>query len=799
MQRVLPASLAAKSALTGRQPLSLQDHSLQTAEAARLAFDLRTRVGRNFCLAFGLNDEESKIFFLNLQVACLLHDIGKANEGFANAVAGRKNAQVIRHEHLSAIFMMQKGVRQWLSGSPAINFPVILAAVVSHHLKADQRTFADMPGCLNQTTALFFDHPEVSRILFEIAQLAGLPAIQSAQDAERFDKRSDVWANYIDEILRTDREVVRALRKSDAESSSLRKLLTATRTALIVADSIASGVVREGRSIADWITANLHVPSLSSSELRQLVIDQRLESIAHRTGSAAGILPFQKCASEQGDRAVLVAGCGVGKTLSGLLWAANRLEQHQRGRVLVLYPTRATATEGFRDYIAWAPAKETYLLHGSSDYELQCMLNNPSEAAVGKDFCTDENARLYALATYPRRYYSATVDQFLGCLSNSYSAICRLPLLTDSVVILDEVHSFDKQLFENVLDYLKNLQIPTLCMTATLQPERKAELHKLGLSIFPNDWQRELFEDLQQKENHPRYSVQWLPDVRVALPASELVTNEMAASQCIPTEIMTAVEHGLTSGSRILWVVNTVGRCQTIARLLGKHYPNQVIAYHSRFKLMDRQNRHKDCIERLRFGSSSQSVIAVTTQVCEMSLDLDADILVTECAPVESLIQRFGRANRHPAYRPNGFLAEIIVYTPTDLLPYKRDELASAHGFLDWIVAQPSIGISQRQLAEGIDNFSKQASYLEPASRLFGSGIFATPGELRDIDNDFMVPAILDADVDEVKRCLSARTPIDGFIVPVPERTTLPSSPDWLPGHMKMAPVARYDPEFGFS
>ncbi|HAJ61331.1 MAG TPA: hypothetical protein DCP31_20455, partial [Cyanobacteria bacterium UBA8543] len=66
---------------------------------------------------------------------------------------------------------------------------------------------------------------------------------------------------------------------------------------------------------------------------------------------------------------------------------------------------------------------------------------------------------------------------------------------------------------------------------------------------------------------------------------------------------------------------------------------------------------------------SQDAVIAVTTQVCEMSLDLDADILITELAPISSLVQRFGRANRHRA-RGDEFRAKLLVYEPEKPEPY---------------------------------------------------------------------------------------------------------------------------------
>ena len=111
----------------------------------------------------------------------------------------------------------------------------------------------------------------------------------------------------------------------------------------------------------------------------------------------------------------------------------------------------------------------------------------------------------------------------------------------------------------------------------------------------------------------------------------------------------------LRSGRRVLWVVNQVRRAQEAARALAQNFPAREIyaaggvplyCYHSRLRLEDRRARHRQVVAA--FQGRTGPALAVTTQVCEMSLDLDADLLVAEQAPVTSLIQRMGRCNRQP-------------------------------------------------------------------------------------------------------------------------------------------------------
>ena len=137
-------------------------------------------------------------------------------------------------------------------------------------------------------------------------------------------------------------------------------------------------------------------------------------------------------------------------------------------------PTRATATEGFRDYVSWAP--EGSLIHGTASYELDGMFENPSDDRTHRDYTAE--ARLFAIAFWDKRVFSATVDQFLGFLQYAYGAVCLLPVLADSVIVIDEVHSFDDAMFSALKEFLTEFNVPTLCMTATLPKSRRDQLER---------------------------------------------------------------------------------------------------------------------------------------------------------------------------------------------------------------------------------------------------------------------------------------------------------------------------------
>ncbi len=756
----------------------MRDHLQDTALAGRLIFS-DTRVGRNFCRAFKLDSDETVRFLLNLEIACLFHDIGKANEGFLNAVLGKPNSQVVRHEHLSAMILQLPEISSWLSFNSEINLDIITAAVLSHHLKAPPGEIGRrVLGCAAEACDLFLNHDEVKHTLEQVAQAAHLNTLPQLTCYKVFHIYDKTWVDCIEKIETKADNFRWSLREDNESSRSKRKLVAALKTALIVADSVASGVIREGGKIANWIAENVHLKQLTEKQLRQSVIEPCTDSIAKRSGKPYSPAPFQVAASKLGSSSALLAGCGAGKTLAGLLWAANQLATAEFGRVIFLYPTRGTATEGFKDYIGWAPENEATLLHGSARYSLECITENPPESALGKDYRKETVERLFSLQHYSRRFFSATVDQFLSFLQYNYSSLCLVPLLTDSVVVIDEVHSFDPKLFNTLLEYLRSMRIPTLCMTATLQKERVEEMRTIGMQFFPSDSEREEFADLAEKESHVRHRISRLTDEGQAL--------EIARAAC-------------GRGAKVLWVVNTVARCQNLAKQLEAEFGDQIICYHSRFKQLDREQKHKQCVEKFRFDATSEAVCAVTTQVCEMSLDLDAEVLISEFAPIPSLIQRLGRANRHYEKRISGFIAPVYFYSAKNEKPYERKDIEDADQFVDWLLSDEQGLVSQTRLSFGMEKFAEKAPPMQPFAWLFESGYFAVPKELRDID-EFAVPSILDGDLEEAHSLLLSGQTIDALIVSVPpDKYAGLSRPAWLPQYLQVASSTYYTPSFGFS
>lgn len=792
-----PAQLLAKSPpkQPGRAPLTLLQHCLDTEEAAHALFRLDRRWGQNFCRFFGIDtDTDRARFLLNVRVAGLFHDIGKANEHFQRAVQSTgMPPQTLRHEHLSGLILCLPEMRAWLSGNPALDVDAITAAVLSHHLKVTDAGDPRYKWCqprAEEILTMHLDDLQVAALLDRVHELAELPAIPELPRAPWADRPP--WSR----AFRDGWKRARRLRQHLKDDPARRALLLAVKAGVIVADSAASGLVRTGQPITAWIDQTAHARTLTAHDLDHAIIDPRCSALESKLEQPFTFHEFQVRTAQLGPRALLLAGCGSGKTLAAWNWARAQLAEHELGHVVFLYPTRGTATEGFRDYVGWAPEDEAQLLHGSAEYELAEMRANPSDAIRGKDFGPSEaQARMFALGLWSRRYFSATVDQFLAFLEHRYESLCLLPLLADSAVILDEVHSYDQAMFTNLVAFLSHFRGPVLCMTATLPPQRRIQLEECGLRVYPQENDRNHLQDLRAAEEHKRYR---LRKIDGPVPARSLALE------------------AYREGRRVLWVVNTVARCQELALSLRRELANdgsttvgsttvgstEVLAYHSRYRMSDRQGIHAATVRS--FQQRGQPALAVTTQVCEMSLDLDADVLITELAPVPSLVQRLGRANRHAEPGDPG-RADVLVYEPERDLPYTTSDMKAARQLLAHFLPDPDqrAELSQFELAEALETFSPPEPQVRNGARFTESGYFAIPGSFRD-DDGFSTQCVLDADVSKLqpyahdRRALQRELP--AYFIGVPRSQALDEAelPAWLPPYLKLAPAERYRPDIGF-
>jgi CRISPR-associated endonuclease/helicase Cas3 len=222
-------------------------------------------------------------------------------------------------------------------------------------------------------------------------------------------------------------------------------------------------------------------------------------------------------------------------------------------------------------------------------------------------------------------------------------------------------------------------------------------------------------------------------------------------SQASDEEVWDEIEKTIAQNGKVLWVRNQVAwaneRYKECRERFAVKYDVNIDIYHSRLCYVHRSKRHRRVIDNFKaeikkggIKEKTKGAILVATQVAEMSLDLSADLLVTDIAPITALIQRLGRLNRLP--KPKNVKWAYVRPLPTDKKnpkrPYEDKENFEemAHDWLH-LLAQPERDLNQKDLAcafarvEGEAQGDFDIERAEEAAYFF-SGLWQTkPGTTR--------------------------------------------------------------------
>lgn len=236
--------------------------------------------------------------------------------------------------------------------------------------------------------------------------------------------------------------------------------------------------------------------------------------------------------------------------------------------------------------------------------------------------------------------------------------------LEDSDVILDEIHTYSSEIQAIVLKIIEMLK--------TIG----CRIH-VGTATMPTVLYNKILELLGGKSKV----------YEVSLPNNILETfNRHIIHKVADFESCNnIVKQAVAENKKILIVCNQVKRSQMLYNEIGEEYPDvDRMLIHSRFKRNDRARLETSL--KADFNASKNSCIVVSTQVVEVSLDISFDVMITECAPIDAMIQRFGRINRKRTDETIGKYKDIYVIQPpedkSDALPYDLDVLQKSFDVL---------------------------------------------------------------------------------------------------------------------
>lgn len=366
---------------------------------------------------------------------------------------------------------------------------------------------------------------------------------------------------------------------------------------------------------------------------------------------------------------LLEAPMGEGKTEAAFFAHLELQRQFEHRGLYVALPTKATGNAMFTRTLKFLQSQGTnrqldlQLVHGGAllnDTFQNLKVSGIHDPKAGGEVRAAEwfTSKKRALLS---EYGVGTVDQAILPILPVRHHFVRLWGLANRVVVFDEIHAYDAYtgtLLVHALRWLLALGSSVILLSATLAPSIRRELAKVVGAVLS-----------EPEKPYPRLSV-FCPGEVVcqkhfeADPSRQQKVRLQAMSPDL-SEMRIAIEGHLKLGGMGLALLNTVQRAQELYRTFPEGEPlplgregqrvgkrltdgTEVLLFHARFPADRRQKREVHALET--FGERATRTdrkILIATQVAEQSLDLDFDVIATDLAPIDLVLQRAGRLWRH--------------------------------------------------------------------------------------------------------------------------------------------------------
>mgnify|MGYP001025655048 CR=1 FL=1 len=397
------------------------------------------------------------------------------------------------------------------------------------------------------------------------------------------------------------------------------------------------------KSSGDFATFGDLFPEFSPNQIQQAVIDN-LPNFQS---------PFL---------AIIEAPTGSGKTEAALYLADSVTQRDEKAGIYIAMPTQATSNQMYNrtaNFLAHRYSEDQinlHLVHGAALLNERDRQFEPT-SVWGED--PPEYSNIHSHGWFlPRKktllapFGVGTVDQTFLSVLKSRHFFLRLFGLSHKVLIFDEVHAYDvymTRIFKTLLHWLHAVGTSVIILSATLPLSTRLELLKayggnpIDMKVVEYSRISTVSEDgtqVIQAGNIPPRKIQlgWIDKK--------------------PESITAALEEHLVNGGCAAVICNRINRAQEVYDVVRDRFDTEsteIILFHSRFPYAWRKQIEDRVLSM--FGKHAPNrpkrAIIIATQVIEQSLDLDFDLLITDLAPVDLLIQRIGRLHRHADSQPS--------------------------------------------------------------------------------------------------------------------------------------------------
>ena len=549
-----------------------------------------------------------------------LHDWGKAAIGFQEQLRPGGSRWGMRHEVLSLAFVDYVAP----VGDPSRRW--IAAVIVSHHRDADflEREYAEcdpeddalwymirevrepsLTGLwewLVRSGEAWFEELGLSKAGVRLPDLPPNPETTSVFQNRAFRSTHQLLGEFLN--------LVDDLRK-DCSDGSARRAAILLRGLNITADHAGSAHTRPFPAL----------PALTSEELLSTWSIQWGQRVTWET-----LHEHQRQCARSSSSIMLSAPTGSGKTESALLWAASHHRLHPP-RLFYVLPYQASMNAMQARLSALYGEDQVGLQHGKARHALYRRFLEQEYRPEDAGRAARDAANLARLHHPPVRVLSPYQLLKAAYRLKGYEAV--LADAYGGLFIGDEIHAYETKRLALIVGLFWHL----------------ASHYRARFCLMSATFPRLLREQLEEA----------LPGVTMVSATPETFAafrrHRVRIQPGVLAEHLDDIRRAAASGLATLVCCNTVRAAQEVYRALRDKPPGEgwrVELLHGRFNARDRLRKERELMERMgtRVARGDRRVLMVATQVVEVSLDIDFDLLFSEPAPLEALLQRFGRVNR---------------------------------------------------------------------------------------------------------------------------------------------------------